>query len=266
MNILDRIIARKIQEVELQKSIVPVARLEQEPLFGRETFSLKNNLQRSRTGIIAEFKRQSPSKGTINDTASPEDVVPAYIHAGAAAVSILTDTEFFGGNNYDVLRARPLIEAPILRKEFIIDEYQVLEARAIGADAILLIAAVLSPHQIRSLAEFAKSLQLDVLMEVHDLEELQRSLNEHLDVVGVNNRNLKNFDVSLDVSKQLAAHIPDEFVKISESGISAPEHLVELREYGYQGFLIGENFMKTTDPGRSFREFVKQQGVLTDVK
>ncbi len=258
MNTLEKIIQSKYKEVALRKERFPIKKLEKSPLFERATLSVKNALKNTNKGIIAEFKRQSPSKGIINDKVSVEEVAKGYAEAGALGISVLTDTEYFGGKNEDLTQARHTVDVPILRKDFTIDEYQIVEAKAIGADFILLIAASLNPKQIKQLAEFAHSTQLEVLMEVHDLAELQTSLNYHLDLVGVNNRNLKNFEVSINTSKELAEHIPSEFIKISESGISEAENIKILQEYGYQGFLIGENFMKTENPALACKEFIAQ--------
>lgn len=258
MNTLDKIIQSKIKEVEQRKEQFPIKKLEKQPSFERNTFSLKQNLQSSSTGIIAEFKRKSPSKGIINDRVKVTEVTQGYAKGGASCISILTDSEFFGGKTEDLVEARPLLSIPILRKDFIIDEYQLIEAKAMGADVILLIAAALTPKQVKALALVAHSLSLSVLLEVHDLEELQTALNYEVDVVGVNNRNLKNFEVNIDTSKRLAEHIPTEFVKISESGISEVKSIKILREYGYQGFLIGENFMKSDHPASAFQEFVEE--------
>ncbi|MGY6523194.1 MAG: indole-3-glycerol phosphate synthase TrpC [Mongoliitalea sp.] len=257
MNILDKIIAHKAAEVAENKSLVPVKLLEKSIFFDSEVVSMKKYITRAdKTGIIAEFKRKSPSKGVINGTASVEATTIGYMQAGASALSILTDTEFFGGKNEDLSIARKYNFCPLLRKDFIIDEYQIVEAKSTGADCILLIAAALTPEKLASLASFAKSLGLEVLMEVHDGEELDRSLNPHLDLVGVNNRSLKTFEVSLNTSYSLVDRIPQEFVKISESGISAPETLVELKQAGFDGFLIGENFMKSSRPEQAALNFM----------
>ncbi len=258
MNILDKIIADKHKEVKLKKKIIPATQLENSVLFDRETNSLAHKLQNSTTGIIAEHKRRSPSKSVINQNVSVQDVAEGYETAGVCGMSVLTDGKYFGGSLEDLLLARSSVTMPLLRKEFIIDEYQLLEAKAYGADVILLIAAVLSKDQIKSLSEFAKSLSLDVLLEVHNQEELQKSIMPSLDMLGVNNRNLKTFEVSTDISKSLSTHIPDDFIKVSESGISNIEAIKDLQQYGYKGFLIGENFMKTEHPGTSAIEFIKQ--------
>jgi indole-3-glycerol phosphate synthase len=259
MNILDEIVAHKREELKTRKSSVPVRKLETSDFFERKTFSLKEFVRRKdRSGIIAEFKRRSPSRGIINANASVEETTRAYAAAGASGLSILTDEKFFGGRNEDLSIARQTNDCPILRKDFTIDNYQVVEAKAIGADAILLIAAVLSPRESRDLALFAHSLGLEVLLEVHNKVELVENLDAGADLIGVNNRDLKSFAVSIDVSKELAALIPDEVVKVSESGISDAGTILELRKYGFEGFLIGENFMKAADPGNAAAKFISQ--------
>ncbi|MEW4922856.1 indole-3-glycerol phosphate synthase TrpC [Algibacter sp. 2305UL17-15] len=257
MNILDKITLDKRKEVELRKQLIPVSQLEQSILFERATVSLADNLRNSKSGIIAEHKRRSPSKSVINNTLNVQDVAKGYESAGVCGMSVLTDGKYFGGSLDDLLTARAACNLPLLRKEFIIDEYQILEAKAYGADVILLIAAILTRHEIKQFSEFAKSLNLYVLLEVHNEEELHKSIMPSLDMLGVNNRNLKTFDVSLETSKALSNLIPNDFVKVSESGISNIEAIKELQPYGYQGFLIGENFMKTDNPGESATEFIK---------
>ncbi|RCH54484.1 indole-3-glycerol phosphate synthase TrpC [Mucilaginibacter hurinus] len=258
MNILDRIVANKQKEVEYAKANVSYTKLEESEFFPRDVYSFKDFLlDENRTGIIAEFKRRSPSKGIINDKVKVTDVTTAYAEAGASALSVLTDKQFFMGRRSDVVAARRVNNIPVLRKDFMIDEYQVIEAKAIGADIILLIAAILSPAEIRSLAALAKSIDLNVLLEVHNLEELERSIDPNLDAIGVNNRNLADFTTSVDTSFKLADHIPNEFMKISESAISNTVVIKELKQAGFNGFLIGENFMKEENPGRAMKEFVK---------
>ncbi|MGY8915620.1 MAG: indole-3-glycerol phosphate synthase TrpC, partial [Flavobacteriales bacterium] len=222
----------------------------------RPTVSLANALQHSDTGIIAEHKRRSPSKAVINQSLNVQDVAIGYEHAGVCGMSVLTDGKYFGGSMDDLLLARASVNMPLLRKEFIIDEYQILEAKAHGADVILLIAAILSREEIKAFSKFAKKLNLNVLLEVHNEQELHKSIMPSLDMLGVNNRNLKTFEVSLDTSKSLSTLIPDDFVKVSESGISSIEAIHELKNYGYKGFLIGENFMKTDNPGKSAQQFI----------
>jgi indole-3-glycerol phosphate synthase len=257
MNILDKIVAHKKIEVQSAKKNVLYTSLEESEYFHRDVLSFKDFLlDPNRTGIIAEFKRKSPSKGIINDRVSVENVTTGYAAAGASALSVLTDRQFFMGRKVDLQKARKANNIPILRKDFMIDEYQVIEAKSLGADIILLIAAILTPAELQQLASLAKSLGLNVLLEVHNLEELQRSINPNLDAIGVNNRNLADFTVSVETSYKLAEHIPTEFLKISESAISNPETIKQLKKAGFNGFLIGENFMKQPDPGAAMKEFV----------
>ncbi|MDF4204533.1 indole-3-glycerol phosphate synthase TrpC [Maribacter sp. SA7] len=257
MNILDKIVADKRKEVDLKKSIIPVSQHEASVLFERKTISLAQALKNSDTGIISEFKRRSPSKESINQNANVGQVAKGYEKAGVCGMSVLTDIKYFGGSIEDLILARASAQLPLLRKEFIISEYQIIEAKANGADVILLIAAILTKQEIKTYSELAKSLGLDVLLEVHNEAELHKSIMPSLDMLGVNNRNLKTFEVSLDTSKLLSKLIPDDFVKVSESGISSVEAIKELKPYGYEGFLIGENFMKTDNPGKSAIEFIK---------
>jgi len=258
MNILDKIIADKKIEVALKKGLVPTKYLEQHPLFERHVNSMVAQIKQSNSGIIAEHKRRSPSKDVINNTLKVPTVVKGYEKAGVCGISVLTDGPYFGGALEDLLIARAAVETPLLRKEFIVDPYQIIEAKAHGADAILLIAAVLTRAEIQSLSKLAQSLGLEVLLEVHNLEELEKSIMPSLDLIGVNNRNLKTFEVSLDTSKTLATSIPSDFVKISESGISEVSAIKDLKTYGYSGFLVGENFMKTNVPGAAALAFIKQ--------
>ena len=258
MNILDKIVADKRIEVDLKKSLITQAQLEASVMMERTSISLAEVLRKSNSGIIAEHKRRSPSKSVINQILSVQDVVKGYADAGVCGMSVLTDGKYFGGSIDDLLLARASTNMPILRKEFIIDEYQIVEAKAYGADVILLIAAILRRDEIKTLSELAKGLGLDVLLEVHNQEELEKSLMPSLDMLGVNNRNLKSFEVDLDISRTLSQQIPDDFVKVSESGISSVEAIRDLKEFGYQGFLIGENFMKTDDPGKNASEFINR--------
>ena len=257
MTILDKILENKRKELCFLKSLTTVKELESSHYFNRKTQSLSEFLlEKSKTGIIAEFKRKSPSRGIINSSSAVEEVSAGYFRHGASAVSILTDTQFFGGSNAYLLRIREKNEFPILRKEFILDEFQVLESKSIGADAILLIGAVLGKNEIFELARQARNLGLEVLLEIHDADELDK-VNQYINIIGVNNRNLKTFEVSTQISETIATKIPVGFLKISESGISSPAVITKLRESGYDGFLIGEKFMGTTDPVKTFSEFVK---------
>jgi len=258
-NILDEIVAKKRQEIGADRRRVPIIRLEESDNFFRDCYSFRESiLNPMLTGVIAEFKRMSPSKGIINDKVSVKEVTKGYVSAGAAALSVLTDSSFFGGRKRDLIEARRRNHIPILRKEFMLDEYQIVEAKALGADVILLIAAILKPVEIRKLASLAKSLGMSVLLEVHNREELDRSLFPELDAIGVNNRNLGSFSVSVQHSFDLVEHIPSEFLKISESGLSDPKTITALRSAGFNGFLIGENFMKQKDPGKAMKEFVDE--------
>lgn len=259
MDILEKIVLQKKQEVAHAKALTSISVLENTLGFKQKTNSLKASLlAENSTGIIAEFKRQSPSKGVINADVSVVEVTTGYASAGAAGLSVLTDTPFFGGSQADFLAARAANPSvPMLRKDFIIDEYQIIEAKAWGADVILLIAACLSPQEIAHFASVAKALGMEVLLEVHDHAELHRSLCDGLDVVGVNNRNLRTFEVSVDTSLALRADIPAEFLAISESGLADMATLHTLKNAGYRGFLIGETFMKTTDPAAALRQFLQ---------
>ena len=259
MTILDKIIAFKKKEIAKIKAEVPVKKLVESPSFKRQPLSLKKSiLEVGSTGIIAEFKRQSPSKGIINDKATIADVTNGYIEANVAAQSILTDFSFFGGTMADLMEARVINQQiPILRKDFVVDAFQIVEAKAIGADVILLIAACLTKEQLKNYGQLATDLGLEVLFEVHSQEDLDKiELNNK--IIGINNRNLKTFEVNLEHSIQLANQIPDTCVKVSESGISDPRIITGLKEYGFQGFLIGENFMKSEDPGLACQEFISQ--------
>lgn len=259
MTILDKITAQKAIEVEAAKAEVSIQDLEKSEFFARKTNSLVASLSaENSTGIIAEHKRKSPSKGIINDSLTVEEVTQGYAQAGAAGLSVLTDTDFFGGNKEDLQKARfANPSTPILRKDFMIDEYQVYEAKAWGADVILLIAACLSPEQIKDLSQKAHELGLEVLLEIHDQEELDRSPLAYVDIVGVNNRNLKNFaENNVNASLNLAEKIPANIIKISESCISEPETINLLKSAGYRGFLIGETFMKDASPGTKLGEFI----------
>lgn len=255
MTILEKIIESKKAEVFYSKQTTPISELENSHSFSRKCLSLKNNLLTSDSGIISEFKRKSPSLGWIHEKADVVSVTSGYSAAGASGISILTDFPFFGGSPQDLINARPNVICPILRKDFIIDEYQLYEAKAMGADVILLIAAALTVTQTLMLAQKAHELGLEVLLEVHNTEEIGHA-NDYVDMLGVNNRNLKTFEQSIQTSFELAALIPDKFVKVSESGISSVETVNELRKVGYRGFLMGENFMKEDNPALALDNFI----------
>ena len=271
MNILDTIVARKREELAALKASTSLQQLESMPHFSRKVFSLAQSLrdkqQAGMPGIIAEFKRKSPSKGTINAHASVKETTTGYVKAGAAALSVLTDVDFFDGSNENLQIAREHNKCPLLRKDFTIDPFQITEAKALGADAILLIAAILSPEEVRQLAGWAHDIGLEVLLEVHNEEELRRTaLDEKIapfiNVIGVNNRNLKTFEVNIQTSIDLAKLMPEQMVRISESGISDPENIRTLMQHGYEGFLIGETFMKQENPAKACEEFISELSVV----
>ena len=258
MTILDKIIERKKQEVADSKSEISINQLKDSEFFGRQTFSLKETLK-SKSGIITEIKRQSPSKGIINGKVSPVEVVTQYEKFGASALSILTDKEFFGGSFEDILSVRKHINIPILRKDFMIDEYQFYEAKSIGADVILLIASCLSPTHVLEFTDLAHQLNLEVLLEIHSEEELVH-INKNVDFVGINNRNLKDFKVDLQHSVNLKNQLPNNILSVAESGIYNEEDFRFLKEKGFDGFLMGEYFMKNENPGEKFGKFIQQVG------
>ena len=256
MNILDNIVLHKRAEVANRKAIISVNELEQQSYYSRTCYSLKEYLvKEDRTGIIAEYKRKSPSKGIINDKATVAEVTAAYAKY-ASGISVLTDTEFFGGTIADLDAAR-FNEIPILRKDFMVDPFQIIEAKAIGADVILLIAACLSKKEVREFATLAKNIGLEVLLEIHNEEELGH-ICDAVDLVGVNNRNLKDFVVNVEASAQLIKDIPKNKVAVAESGINNTDTIVFLRQAGFRGFLIGENFMKQPNPTIAFADFVTE--------
>ncbi len=258
MSYLKRIIDQKRIEVNAAKEAIGLQQLLYYKNFNHKAHSLADSILSARhNGIIAEFKRQSPSKGIINATAEVRATVAQYQKAEASAVSVLTDTKFFGGTKLDLSEAFEVLSIPILRKDFTIDPWQIYEARAIGASAILLIAAVLTKKEALELATLANYLGLEVLMELHDEEELPK-VNAFVNVVGINNRNLKTFDVDLNHSVKLAKRLPDSLPRISESGIHTMEQIQFLRNHGFNGFLIGENFMKQSNPGQACIDFCKE--------
>lgn len=257
MNILDKIVAQKKIEIEQSKQILSIKQFEQSNSFQRNTFSLTNNLlKENSSGIIAEFKRKSPSKGIINDKFSAVDVVKQYENAGVAGSSVLTDEVFFGGTKQDLITVRKEVQIPLLRKDFMIDEYQFIEAKSLGADVVLLIASILTVKEVKHFTDLAKSLQLEVLLELHDETELNH-VYHLVDMVGINNRNLKTFEVDIEQSIRMAEKIGNDFVKVAESGISNIETLKHFKNNGFQGFLIGENFMKTENPGLACKQFIE---------
>ncbi|HLV41069.1 MAG TPA: indole-3-glycerol phosphate synthase TrpC [Brumimicrobium sp.] len=263
MNILEQIVDYKRKVVQETRELNPVKRLEQSIFFETTPVSLKTYLTREdKVGVIAEIKRSSPSTGVINNQIDVEKLSINYMQAGASALSVLTDTKYFGGSNIDLEIARKNNFCPILRKEFIIDEYQIIEAKSIGADCILLIAACLTPQECKTLAAFAKSLNLEVLLEVQAKEEIDSYVNPYIDIIGVNNRNLKDFTTNISNSIELLEFLPKELVKISESGIKTAEQMLELKNAGFDGFLIGGYFMHYDDPGEACKNLIKNYKAL----
>ena len=258
MKILDKIVEDKKIEINKLLSNSSISKLENSHLFSRKCISLKESIKNNNSGIICEFKRRSPSNQNINYISSLSDVVSGYEEAGAAGLSILTNKKYFDGDPQDIIDIRDISNLPILRKEFIISEYQVIEAKSIGSDAILLIASILSEEEIIGYSSLAKSIGLEVLLEIHSEDELYKISGDDIDIVGVNNRNLDTLEIDLNNSVELYGKIPSKFIKISESGISEVESILKLKEVGYNGFLIGEKFMKTNNPMESAYDFIKK--------
>jgi len=258
MTILEKIIETKKIELEIVKKTISIEDLKKLPNFQKKSISLVNRLKNSSHGIIAEHKRRSPSKSIINESTNIDQIIHGYDRADVCGISVLTDKEYFGGSLDDLRNARNLTNIPILRKEFIIDKYQLIEAKAYGADVILLIAACLNKHQIINLSAFAKEIGLEVLIEVHNENELEKCLIDTIDIIGVNNRNLKTFEVDINTSIKLSNIIPEKYLKISESGISNYDEIRKLRNHGFKGFLIGELFMKNNDPGKEVLDLIEK--------
>jgi indole-3-glycerol phosphate synthase len=258
MNILDKIVIQKKIEIEQAKQQFSIKQLEDSYYFKKENYAVTENFKKeNNTGIIAEFKRQSPSKGIINDKANVVEVVKGYENAGVVASSILTDNTFFGGSKNDLMEARKEVQLPLLRKDFMIDEYQFIEAKNWGADIVLLIAAILTPKEVRNFTDIAQNLGLEVLLELHNETELNHVYHK-VNMVGINNRNLKTFEVDVEQSIKMSEHLGNDFIKIAESGISNINTLKYFKQNGFQGFLIGENFMKTEDPSKACHAFIEQ--------
>ena len=258
MKILDKIVYDKKSEIENLSKIVSISDLENQKDFTKQSKSLKESIKKSKSGIICEFKRKSPSNEKINYKSNVSDVINGYEKAGAVGVSILTNKKYFDGSISDINEVKNNLEIPILRKEFIISEYQIVESKSIGADAILLIASILNKEDIKNYSSLAKSLGLEVLLEIHSIDELNKISNTDVDIIGINNRNLDTLDIDIKNSIDMFEKIPNEFIKISESGISKVESIIRLIKVGYDGFLIGENFMKTSKPEESAYNFIKK--------
>ncbi len=259
MKILQDILSEKRKEIAELKSLYPLKLLERTIYFSARPVSLRQYLQRpDKVGIIAEVKRKSPSAGILHSSVDIEEVSIGYMQAGASALSILTDTPFFGGSKKDLTVARTYNFCPILRKDFIIDPYQITETKSIGADVVLLIAAILTPEEVKSFTTLAHEMQMEVLLEVHNAAEFQKYYTPEIDIVGVNNRNLDTLGIDVNTSLQLIDIIPSEVLKVSESGISSPQTVANLKAAGYNGFLIGEHFMKQSEPHLACGEFIHE--------
>lgn len=256
MNILDKIIYYKYKEVYRDKNITPIKKLEKSNFFERKCFSLEKRIKESSSGIISEYKRKSPSKGILNSTTNIVSVAQDYEYAGASGISVLTDKKFFYAEQNDLFLVRNNTSIPILKKDFIIDIYQIFSAKSMGADVILLISEILSKKMINEFAKEAKNLGMEVIMELHSENEIDK-INDNINIIGINNRDLKTFKVNIESSTKLFSKIPDEFIKISESGISKPEDVFYLKNIGFKGFLIGEIFMRSNDPGYCCKKFIK---------
>lgn len=257
MSILQKIVEQKRIEIAAAQKLRSIQALQEMPLFYRPTVSMSKRIKEAgSSGIISEFKRHSPSKKWINQTADPVEVVKGYVEAGVAGSSVLTDEQFFKGSLDDLVRVRAAVEIPLLRKDFMIDPYQIYEAKAHGADVILLIASILTPCEVSSLTEVAHEVGLEVLLELHGEAELGH-VNSEVEMVGINNRNLNTFEVDVEQSARMAAKLDDKIVKIAESGIDSPEMINYFRGVGFEGFLIGENFMKSDNPGLACKNFIR---------
>lgn len=256
-DILSEIVAHKKNEVLIEKQKIPIDKLYKGINDTSKQRSLRHSLETSSTGIIAEFKRKSPSKGWIYQNAKAENIPQGYEKSGASALSILTDKTYFGGLSQDLISARECVSIPILRKDFTVDEYQIYQTKYWGADAILLIAAAISKKECKEFSRIAHNLQLEVLLEIHSEEELDY-LNEYIDILGVNNRNLGTFITDINQSFNISTKLPKSILWVSESGIHTPEAVKQLRQVGYKGFLIGEHFMKTHQPAMELSQFIKE--------
>ncbi|WP_185855687.1 indole-3-glycerol phosphate synthase TrpC [Blattabacterium cuenoti] len=255
MNILDRILSIKKKEIKKNKIFFPIKKLENSKFFERKIISLKNKIEKNDIGIISEFKLKSPSKGKINNFVSIVKVTKGYENSGVCGISILTDYHFFNGKKEYIKKIRPLISIPLLRKDFIIDEYQIIESKSIGSDVILLIAKILCKEKIDNLSKLAKSIGLETILEIHDENDINKIV-ENIDIIGINNRNLKTFIVDNDICIKLYPKVPKNYIKIAESGINNVDYILKLKNIGFQGFLIGEYFMKENNPEKYCKNFI----------
>ena len=263
MDILEQIVYVKKEEVRTRKITAPVSMLEKSAFFNLVMPSFHKALSGPGPSVIGEFKRKSPSRGNINLTADIHSVADGYQDAGIAAMSVLTDKQFFGGDNSDLQAAAGILRIPVLKKDFIVDEYQVIEAKSSGAAAILLIASILSSKEVEILSASALGLGMDILLEIHEPADIDK-LNQNIKIIGVNNRNLRTFEVSLDNSENLFKQLPQNCLKVAESGFRSGEDVKRLYQKGYDAFLIGENFMRSRDPGISAAAFIKNLKSITE--
>lgn len=258
MNTLDKIILEKRKFVSEQKELFPIKLLEKSIFYNSKTVSLKEYiLRKDKHGIIAEIKKSSPSEGVLNAHVDIVKTSIGYMQAGASAISVLTDAPFFGGKNDDLTTVRKNNYCPVLRKDFIVHEYQIIEARSIGADAILLMACVLTMEEIKRFSDLARSLGLEVLLEIHSKHECDK-ISEFNNIIGVNNRNLSSMNINLQNSNDLLPYIKYAEVKVSESGIRTPNDVIMLKQLGFDGFLIGTQFMKSSRPHLAFKQFMDE--------
>ncbi len=256
MNILNKIVQAKKAEIAKYKQLSPIERFEKDGFFweiGNRSL-VQNLLMPGNNGIIAEFKRKSPSKGWFKTKELEVEKVVSFYNKSAAGISVLTESEFFGGDLDDLIQAKVISDIPVLRKDFIIDKWQIAESKAFGADVVLLIASCLTPVQVKEFASYAAEIGLESILEIHSAVELGHYCDE-VSMIGINNRNLDTFEVDLNVSLELIKNIPNHKPAIAESGIRSASDLVTLRNAGFKGFLIGEQFMKEDDPGKSFEKF-----------
>lgn len=259
--ILKKIIFRKLEEIQEGIETVPFHEMKRRALLAPKpkAFSgaMREKLEQGKSAVIAEIKKASPSKGVLRDPFDPVEIAKSYEQNGAACLSVLTDRDFFQGSNEYLQQVRAAVDLPIIRKDFIVDDYQVYEARAIGADCILLIAAAIGDAQLYELTQTALSLDMDVLVEVHNEEEMERALRLPLPMIGINNRDLHSFEVSLETTIRMLDMIPDDRIVITESGILGPEDVAKMREHHVNAFLVGEAFMRADEPGEKLAELFK---------
>lgn len=257
-DILQKIVAQKVREIAAKKLHCPTRIIEQKARNASSVRGFRKALQQKTSqglaAVIAEIKRASPSRGIIREDFKPADIARSYARAGASCLSVLTDVNFFKGHDTFLTMARDAVDLPVLRKDFIIDAYQVFEARALGADCILLIVSILDDNSLKDMNRLAKSLSMDVLIEVHDEVELERALAVKPELLGINNRNLRTFEVSLETTFELMTQVTDDVLLVTESGIRSRSDVQQMLDRGVYGFLVGEAFMRAPDPGAMLKD------------